>query len=49
VDPLGKQSEPFFDGYDDEAQFFVLSTNAPFLIIEIAPARSRNIESWIKP
>jgi hypothetical protein len=31
------------------AQFLVLSTSAPFLIIEIALARSRNFRTWIKP
>jgi hypothetical protein len=32
-----------------ELQFLLLSTSAPFLIIEIALARSRKQESWIKP
>ncbi len=35
--------------WDDEFQFLVLSTSAPFLIIEIALARDLALESWIKP
>jgi hypothetical protein len=34
--------------YEEQALVFVLSTSAPFLIIEIAPARSRKQKSWIK-